>query len=114
MDIEEISRVIEKDRFAAHMGIEFTLIEEGRAVTRMELKEEHDNFMGMVHGGSIFAVADAAFSAASNSSGTKAVAVHIAIDYLAAPGDTPYPVSYTHLRAHETRHDLVCRLLLEK
>src|SRR5450756_1019331 len=23
-----------------------------------------------------------------------------------------YPVSYTHLRAHETRHDLVCRLLL--
>src|SRR5665648_1105702 len=27
-------------------------------------------------------------------------------------GDSP--VSYTHLRAHETRHDLVCRLLLEK
>ena len=27
---------------------------------------------------------------------------------------TWYPVSYTHLRAHETRHDLVCRLLLEK
>src|SRR5450756_2426109 len=23
-------------------------------------------------------------------------------------------VSYTHLRAHETRHDLVCRLLLDK
>src|SRR5450756_2198445 len=25
-----------------------------------------------------------------------------------------WAVSYTHLRAHETRHDLVCRLLLEK
>src|SRR5450756_1967213 len=25
----------------------------------------------------------------------------------------PGAVSYTHLRAHETRHDLVCRLLLE-
>src|SRR5450756_2703985 len=24
------------------------------------------------------------------------------------------PVSYTHLRAHETRHEIVCRLLLEK
>ena len=24
------------------------------------------------------------------------------------------PVSYTHLRAHETRHELVCRLLHEK
>src|SRR5450756_300889 len=28
--------------------------------------------------------------------------------------DWAIPVSYTHLRAHETRHDLVCRLLLEK
>src|SRR5450759_5668628 len=28
--------------------------------------------------------------------------------------DDPESVSYTHLRAHETRHDLVCRLLLEK
>src|SRR5450756_2928336 len=28
--------------------------------------------------------------------------------------ESPDAVSYTHLRAHETRHDLVCRLLLEK
>ncbi|WP_460365949.1 hypothetical protein [Staphylococcus aureus] len=28
--------------------------------------------------------------------------------------DDNYPVSYTHLRAHETLSDLVCRLLLEK
>ena len=26
----------------------------------------------------------------------------------------PGPVSYTHLRAHETPEQLVCRLLLEK
>src|SRR5450756_1757000 len=31
-----------------------------------------------------------------------------------ASRDSPGTVSYTHLRAHETRHDLVCRLLLEK
>src|SRR5450756_193613 len=29
-------------------------------------------------------------------------------------GTSEEAVSYTHLRAHETRHDLVCRLLLEK
>ena len=29
-------------------------------------------------------------------------------------GYTPDAVSYTHLRAHETRGNLVCRLLLEK
>src|SRR5450756_836121 len=31
-----------------------------------------------------------------------------------SPHGAGQPVSYTHLRAHETRHDLVCRLLLEK
>ena len=29
-------------------------------------------------------------------------------------GHTDNPVSYTHLRAHETGRNLVCRLLLEK
>src|SRR5678816_2941170 len=29
-------------------------------------------------------------------------------------GPAPCPVSYTHLRAHETAEHLVCRLLLEK
>ncbi len=35
------------------------------------------------------------------------------LDWLAAYSDCP-PVSYTHLRAHETVLDIVCRLLLEK
>src|SRR5450756_314802 len=34
-------------------------------------------------------------------------------DVLADVGADKDAVSYTHLRAHETRHDLVCRLLLE-
>src|SRR5665648_40568 len=34
-------------------------------------------------------------------------------DYI-VQANTMQTVSYTHLRAHETRHDLVCRLLLEK
>ena len=32
----------------------------------------------------------------------------------ARPGDPIHAVSYTHLRAHETGRNLVCRLLLEK
>ena len=35
------------------------------------------------------------------------------IDYINVHG-TSTPVSYTHLRAHETVLDHVCRLLLEK
>ena len=33
---------------------------------------------------------------------------------VAVGGEPLAPVSYTHLRAHETVLDLVCRLLLEK
>ena len=40
------------------------------------------------------------------------------VEHLDAQGEAPLdqvaPVSYTHLRAHETVLDLVCRLLLEK
>src|SRR5665648_825751 len=36
------------------------------------------------------------------------------IQELTKTSKTRKSVSYTHLRAHETRHDLVCRLLLEK
>src|SRR5450759_3871744 len=47
---------------------------------------------------------------------TDAVAQQAQSDALAAYNilKNPLSVSYTHLRAHETRHDLVCRLLLEK
>src|SRR5450756_607212 len=38
--------------------------------------------------------------------------IHSVLDHELPHSRTP--VSYTHLRAHETRHDLVCRLLLEK
>src|SRR5450756_1792910 len=37
----------------------------------------------------------------------------LTMDAKSTPRSPVGPVSYTHLRAHETRHDLVCRLLLE-
>ena len=36
------------------------------------------------------------------------------IEYCETTNSIYLPVSYTHLRAHETRRHLVCRLLLEK
>src|SRR5450756_1013218 len=47
---------------------------------------------------------------ASAGTGKTHVLVTRYINLLCAGVD---PVSYTHLRAHETRHDIVCRLLLE-
>ena len=44
-----------------------------------------DNFNGLAHGGAIFALADAAFAAASNAHGRVAVALSMSIQYLNAP-----------------------------
>lgn len=45
----------------------------------------HRNFSGLVHGGAIFSLGDAAFALASNSWGRVAVALTIEAHYLAAP-----------------------------
>src|SRR5665648_846613 len=45
---------------------------------------------------------------------TQGIAYNLEVEYFnnTFNGSAITPVSYTHLRAHETRHDLVCRLLL--
>lgn len=89
-DIDKAARIIRSDPFAEYLGIEFILIEKGHALSRMELSDAHLNFMGLVHGGAIFSLADATFGAAANSDGHKAMAIHVSIDYLSPPGDSPY------------------------
>ena len=52
---------------------------------------------------------------ARGGAGVLAIAgAELSVDVVAPAEPLPRPVSYTHLRAHETVLDLVCRLLLEK
>ena len=74
----------EKDAFSKHCGVRLIEASDGRAVAQMTVGPEHLNHVGTVHGGAIFALADAAFAAASNSHGFVAVAININISYLKA------------------------------
>jgi acyl-CoA thioesterase len=78
-------RAIEGDAFAENLGAELVDIGQGRAKVRLKLTPGHLNFMGMIHGGVIFSLADVAFGAAANSFGTRAMALSVGIDFLAAP-----------------------------
>lgn len=80
----EMREIIEADPFANGLGVELVEIEPGRAKFRLELRPDHLNLFGMVHGAVVFGLADAAFAAASNSFGTKAVAMSVGIDFVAA------------------------------
>jgi acyl-CoA thioesterase len=75
---------VKQDRLAQHLGMELVELEVGRAKVKMEAKAEHCNGLGMVHGGTLFSLADYAFAAACNSHGVPTVAIHAAISYVKA------------------------------
>lgn len=74
----------EKDRFAAFVGIELVELRAGYALATMAVQAHHFNGVGMVHGGAMFALADFAFAAASNSHGLAAVGIQVNVAYLKA------------------------------
>ncbi|THB70601.1 MAG: hotdog fold thioesterase [Desulfovibrio sp.] len=72
------------DAFARHVGIELLEVDAGRAKAKLDVAAEHKNGLGIVHGAAIFALADLAFAAASNSHGTAAVAVNANVNFMRA------------------------------
>lgn len=75
---------ISQDPFARWMGIELQELRPGYSRVAMTLGPQMLNFHGIPHGGAIFTLADAAFAAAGNSHGQRAVALSMTINYVAA------------------------------
>lgn len=82
--MDTLKRFVEHDRYAKHLGIEMLEYGQGKAKARMEVRPHHLNSAGMLHGGAIFSLADAVFSAASNSRATLAVAINVSISFFKA------------------------------
>jgi len=82
--MDDLKRFVESDAFARHLGVEMLDYGDGHARATMEVKAHHLNSAGSLHGGAIFSLADAAFSAASNSHGTLAVAINVSIAFFKA------------------------------
>lgn len=66
------------------LGMKLVEVENGRAVISMEVKPEHFNPAGIVHGGVLFSLADSAAANAAVSYGNKVVTVNSDIKYLRA------------------------------
>lgn len=82
--MDDVKRFIENDRFAKHLGVNMLEYGNGKAKASMAIQDHHLNSAGTVHGGAIFALADAVFSAASNSHGTLAMAINVSISFFKA------------------------------
>ncbi|MBX6351097.1 MAG: hotdog fold thioesterase [Clostridia bacterium] len=71
-----------REPFAELVGVELLSASEGFARTAMTVAERHLNMHGTVHGGAVFALADAAFAAASNAGRYVSVALAMSVAYL--------------------------------
>jgi acyl-CoA thioesterase len=90
--LNQIFQHISQDPFARFMGIKLLELREGYSKATLTVGEHMLNFHGIPHGGAVFALADVAFAAASNSHGQTSVALNVSISYLAAvpPGTRLY------------------------
>lgn len=76
---------IAADPFARRLGIELVTLRPGYSRVRLALDPSMVNFHGIVHGGVVFSLADAAFAAASNAHGDPAVALAMSIQFFEVP-----------------------------
>ena len=84
--MEEIKKLMEKDRFAMTNGIELLEVREGYARAKLTVEERHLNAGGVVQGGALFTLADFCFAAAVNSYGIRTFSIQSSIYYFHSEG----------------------------
>ncbi|MBN2397785.1 MAG: PaaI family thioesterase, partial [Deltaproteobacteria bacterium] len=85
MTASAIADKIRGEPYASSLGIRIDAVEEGYASCSLTVTEGMLNFLGVVHGGLIFSLADVAFSAASNSDHFPSYALDVSGSFLRAP-----------------------------
>ncbi len=97
------------DNYAALLGIQMDAVEPGYACCSVTITEQMFNFLGVVHGGLIFSLADVAFAAASNSDHLPSFALDISGSFLktAKLGDR---ITATATRIHTTKRTGIYRM----
>ena len=92
------------DVFVDGLGAELVEWDGGRAVFRLTPEARHVNFVGSVHGGALFTLADSALAVACNSWGRQCVALTVEIQFLSAPqaGDALVATAVERSRTRRT------------
>ncbi len=107
--MKELLEKVSGDPYANMLGIRVDKVEKGYALCSVTITENMLNFLGLVHGGLIFSLADVAFSAASNSDHTPSYALDVSGSFLrgVAVGDS---VAAEARLVHTTRRTGVYRM----
>lgn len=91
MSAERIKQIIrEHDHMGQLVGVELAEVSVGHAIAHLKVEQKHLNGAGVCHGAAIFALADIAMAAASNSFGQVALLTNgtIQVFHATQVGDT--------------------------
>ena len=87
-NLEDLRKVLEGSPLARALGITYELLEPGRAAAAMPAGDLLPNFLGYVHTGALFTLAEQAMAAAANSLGYVGLPLNCEVHFLkgADPG----------------------------
>jgi len=77
-----VTQMLQNDLFSQWLGIEVLEIKTGYAKTKMTVRKEMMNGLGIVHGGIAFSLADSTFAFACNNRNNLSVALDTSINFL--------------------------------
>lgn len=77
-----VTHMLEKDLFSQWLGIEVIEVKPGYSKTKMTVRNEMINGLGIVHGGIAFSLADSTFAFACNNRNNLSVALDTSINFL--------------------------------
>jgi len=76
-----VARMYDNDPFSLWLGIERIVVEAGKCVLRMSVRNEMLNGFAIAHGGISYSLADSCLAFAANSHGIQAVSVETSISH---------------------------------
>jgi acyl-CoA thioesterase len=82
VQMNDIAVKVKSDPYACLLGIVVHSVDEGYARCSVTITGDMLNFLGMVHGGMVFSLADVAFSAASNRDHSPSFALDVSGSFL--------------------------------
>ncbi|MBN9350091.1 MAG: hydroxyphenylacetyl-CoA thioesterase PaaI [Chitinophagaceae bacterium] len=79
---EVVHHMMQKDAFSRWLGIEILELKEGYAKTRMTVRADMMNGLGVAHGGIAFSLADSTFAFACNNRNVLSLAIDTSINFV--------------------------------
>ena len=107
MNIEDLKRFFERDRFVKANGIEILSVDNEKAICKAYITDNHLNANDAVQGGMLYTIADFTFAVLSNNLHPITVTQSANVSYVNACKNTAYITAETREITRTTNNSIV-------